>query len=114
MAELLKLRQDNFVPVTISGEHLHGTAHDNVGAVPASPSRKMSAEAGNCTTWVTSASALSSLLSRSLNKANCWRNCSRSDAFMLRSPYFEFYHLNAKYIPLFLHLLPRQNPCFHR
>jgi len=33
MAELLKLRQDDFVTVTINGEDLDRTPHDNIGAV---------------------------------------------------------------------------------
>src|SRR5262249_19337133 len=85
MAELLKLRQDDFVTVTISGEDLDRTPHDNIGAVADFASRKISAEAGNWTTWATSASARSSLASRSLNKARCWRNCSCSDVIMIRS-----------------------------
>ena len=84
MAELLKLRQDDFVTVTINGEDLDRTPHDNMQS-PASPSRKISAEAGNWTTWATSARARSSLASRSLNKARRWRNCSRSDVIMIRS-----------------------------
>jgi hypothetical protein len=33
MAELRKLRQDDFVTVTINGEDLDRTPHDNIGAV---------------------------------------------------------------------------------
>src|SRR5262249_15549256 len=91
VVELLKLRQDDFVAIPIDGEDLHRTA--DKAQSPVSPSRKISAEAGTCTTWLTLARARSSPASRSLNRAKRRRSCSRPGSIMIRSEYKKHYRL---------------------